>query len=102
MYNSQKYTEVADVLKNTFLTNNNLVNSGRMGRPAQIGILLHSLWFTDKTECFIWAEICLNEALEHFIKPKKNCFKWEMIIDKCVRILLEIVKLETVSICNFY
>lgn len=69
-----------------------------MGRPAQIGMLLHALWFTDFTECFIWAEECLYESLDHFLVPSPDRNKWEMVIQKCVGMMLEIIKSETVSV----
>lgn len=69
-----------------------------MGRPAQLGMLLHSLWYTDITDCFVWTEECLFESLGHFVKPAKDGDKWEMVIEKCLGIFLEIIKMETVSI----
>lgn len=98
LYNAEKYHEVANIIKTTFNSVGNYPQVGRIGRPAQLGLLLHSLWFTDMTECFIWNEVCLNEAVEHFLKPLKDCLKWELIVEKCLAIFHEIIKSETVSI----
>lgn len=98
LYEMKEYTKVATILKSTFGIYGNHPTSGRMGRPAQLGILLHSLWFTDIMDCFIWTEECLHESLQHFVKPSKDRDKWEMVIEKCLGIFLEIIKMETVSI----
>lgn len=100
LYNSEKYVEVSEILKQTFNNSGNHPSVGRMGRPAQLGLLLHSLWFTDLTECFIWAEECLFEALDHYLKPRKDADKWEKIVEKCLAICHEIVKKETVSVID--
>ncbi|KAJ8933154.1 hypothetical protein NQ314_014181 [Rhamnusium bicolor] len=100
LFNLEKYTEVAEILKLTFNNSGNHPQVGRMGRPAQLGLLLHSLWFTDLTECFIWAEECLHEALDHYLKPRKDLDKWEKIVEKCLAILNEIIKKETVSVID--
>lgn len=73
---------------------------GRMGRPAQLGMLLHSLWYTDTVDCFIWTEECINVSLKSFLKPQKDSDKWEMVLLKCLMFLNEIIKSETVTICK--
>ncbi|GJQ83227.1 hypothetical protein Trydic_g8826 [Trypoxylus dichotomus] len=100
LYDSQKYNEVAQVLKLTFAMSNP-PTYGRMGRPAQLGMLLHSLWYTDTIECFIWTEECLNECLRHFLKPHKDSEKWEMVVIKCLLFLHDIIKNETVTILDY-
>lgn len=99
LYDSQKYGEVASILKLTFKMSNPPTH-GRMGRPAQLGMLLHSLWYTDIIDCFIWTEECLNECLKKFLKPQKDSEKWEMVLVKCLMFLNDIIKSETVSICK--
>ncbi|XP_066152387.1 calcineurin-binding protein cabin-1-like isoform X2 [Euwallacea fornicatus] len=99
LFNAQKYAEVADVLKHTF-NSGSYSKVGRMGRPAQLGILMHSLWFTDWEDCFIWTEECLNEAVLSWGKPNTDQDKWEKIIEKCLGIFQEIIKKETVSIID--
>ena len=69
-----------------------------MGRPAQLGMLLYSLWYIDQTDCFIWAEECLFEASTHFSNVGKDADKWKMVLHKCVCIMHDIVKKETVII----
>lgn len=101
LYNAEKYTEVAAIIKSTFLTHaRHHPQVGRLGRPAQLGVLLHSLWFTDLTECFIWTEECLSESYDHFMKPSKECDKWEKILEKCLAILHEIIKKETLNVID--
>lgn len=85
-------------MKTTFGSCTSHPSCGRMGRPAQIGMLLHSLWYTDLTECFVWCEECLYESLSHFLTPSHMADKWEMVIQKCLLIMVEIIKKETVSI----
>lgn len=72
--------------------------SKKITRQAQLGMLLHSLWFTDFSECFLWSEECLYEALDHFLKLKQTDDKWNAIVEKCVLIMYEIIKVETVGI----
>ncbi|CAH0547224.1 unnamed protein product [Brassicogethes aeneus] len=101
LYKEQKYTQVANIIKATFTSpGSNNIQVGRMGRPAQLGILLHSLWFTDMNECFVWTEVCLYESLENYLKPSKDHDKWEKMVDKCLAILHEIIKSETVSVID--
>lgn len=101
LYNSEKYIEVAEIIKTTFaIHTRHHPQVGRLGRPAQLGMLLHSLWFTDLTECFIWTEACLCEAYEHFMKLGKDSEKWEKILEKCLAILHEIIKKETINVID--
>lgn len=101
LYNSEKYDEVAAIIKNTFVTHRrHHPQVGRLGRPAQLGMLLHSLWFTDLSDCFIWTEECLYESYDHFMKPAKDSDKWEKIVEKCLGILHEIIKKETVNVID--
>jgi hypothetical protein len=72
-----------------------------MGRPAQLAMLLHSLWYTDLTECFVWTEECLYEALSHFLKPTTDSDKWEKVVEKCLAFFQEIIKMETVGVGRF-
>lgn len=102
LYDAKEYTKVADILKTTFGSCTSHPSCGRMGRPAQIGMLLHSLWYTDLTECFVWCEECLFESLSHFLTPLHMADKWEMVIQKCFLIMVEIIKKETVSIGNVH
>lgn len=96
------YKKVADVIKTTFSSGrHHHPTCGRMGRPAQIGMLLHALWFTDLTECFVWTEECLYESLDHFLVPSPDRNKWEMVIQKCLAMMLEIIKSETVSVIDY-
>lgn len=97
-YNNEKYREVFGILKLTFNTTGGHPTSGKMGRPAQLAMLLHSLWFTNLTECFVWTEECLFEALGHFLKPSADADKWEKIVEKCLAFFHEIIKMETVSV----
>ncbi|CAG9860246.1 unnamed protein product [Phyllotreta striolata] len=99
MYNSEKYREVADILKATF-NGGPCLQVGRLGRPAQLGILMHSLWYLNKTECFIWTEECLNEAFDQYLKLNKDQDKWEKILEKCLAILYEIIKSDTICIID--
>ncbi|XP_076263012.1 calcineurin-binding protein cabin-1-like isoform X2 [Rhynchophorus ferrugineus] len=99
LFNSQNYQEVIDILKQTF-GSGSYSKVGRMGRPAQLGILLHSLWYTDWGECFVWTEECLNEALQNYGKLNADHEKWEKIIEKCLGIFHEIIKKETFSIID--
>lgn len=71
-----------------------------MGRPAQLGMLLHALWYTDIIDCFIWTEECLNESLRNFLKTSKDYSKWEMVLVKCLLFLNDIIKSETITICK--
>lgn len=98
LFHSKHYTEVAEILKTTFVCIGGPPTCGRMGRPAQLGMLMDSLWYTDQKECFIWTEKCLRETVEHFIKPQKERLKWELVLKKCLEILNLIIKEETVSI----
>ncbi|XP_022907944.2 calcineurin-binding protein cabin-1-like isoform X2 [Onthophagus taurus] len=99
LFDSQKYAEVAEILKLTFNISNP-PTYGRMGRPAQLGMLLHSLWYTDLENCFVWSEECLHESLKYFIKPTSDGDKWEMILNKCILIMIEIIKKETISVVD--
>ncbi|CAH1130403.1 unnamed protein product [Ceutorhynchus assimilis] len=99
LFNAQNYTEAAEILKQTFLSGI-YSKVGRMGRPAQLGILMHSLYYTNWEECFIWTEECLHEAVVSYSKPNSDQDKWEMIIKKCLLIFQEIIKKETVSIID--
>lgn len=85
------------MLKSTFKSNNR-ATCKKLTRPAQLAMLLHSLWFTDFSECFIWAEECLYEAMDYFIKPKEEDAKWTAVTEKCLLIMQEIIKSETVNI----
>ncbi|EFA00717.1 hypothetical protein TcasGA2_TC003597 [Tribolium castaneum] len=100
LYNSEKYREVAEILKLTFNSSGNHPTCGKMGRPAQLAMLMHSLWFTDLTECFVWTEECLYEALTHFLKPTRDADKWEKIVEKCLAFFQEIIKMETVGVVD--
>ncbi|RZC42711.1 calcineurin-binding protein cabin-1, partial [Asbolus verrucosus] len=100
LYNAEKYREVAEILKLTFNSSGNHPTCGKMGRPAQLAMLLHSLWYTDLTECFVWTEECLYEALAHFLKPVRDCDKWEKIVEKCLAFFQEIIKMETVGVVD--
>lgn len=101
LYNSEKYNEVSAIIKGTFENHTrHHPQVGRLGRPAQLGLLLHSLWFTDLTDCFIWTEECLYESYDHFMKPSKDSDKWEKMIEKCLSILHEIIKKETINIID--
>uniref|UniRef100_A0AAR5P9I3 Calcineurin-binding protein cabin-1 MEF2-binding domain-containing protein n=1 Tax=Dendroctonus ponderosae TaxID=77166 RepID=A0AAR5P9I3_DENPD len=99
LFNSQKYSEVADILKETFFSGS-YSKVGRMGRPAQLGILMHSLWFTDWEDCFIWTEECLNEAIRNYVSRNTDYDKWEKIVGKCLGIFQEIINKESVSIID--
>ncbi|XP_030756514.1 calcineurin-binding protein cabin-1-like isoform X2 [Sitophilus oryzae] len=99
LFNSQQYDEVIDILRLTFGTGS-YSKVGRMGRPAQLGILMHSLWYTNWEQCFIWTEECLYEALQNYGKPNVDQDKWQKIIEKCLGFFLEIIKKETVSIID--
>ncbi|XP_072399616.1 uncharacterized protein [Diabrotica undecimpunctata] len=100
LFNSEKYTEAADILKETF-GGGPCPQVGRMGRPAQLGLLMHSLWFTDKGQCFIWTEQSLNEAFEQHLKFSKDQDKWEKVLEKCLAILFEIIKQDTICVVDF-
>ncbi|XP_050504043.1 calcineurin-binding protein cabin-1 isoform X3 [Diabrotica virgifera virgifera] len=100
LFNSEKYKEAADILKDTF-NGGPCPQVGRMGRPAQLGILMHSLWFMDKGQCFIWTEQSLNEAFEQHLKFSKDQDKWEKVLEKCLAILFEIIKQDTICVVDF-
>ncbi|KAG5899799.1 hypothetical protein JTB14_006132 [Gonioctena quinquepunctata] len=100
LFNAEKYTEVAEILKLTFNESGIRPQVGRMGRPAQLALLMHSLWFTNMSECFIWTEVCLHEAFDQYLKICKERDKWEKIIEKCLAILHEIIKKETVGVID--
>lgn len=72
-----------------------------MGRPAQLGMLMDSLWYVNKSECFIWTGKCLSESVIHFLKPLKDQDKWQMVLSKCLTVLLEIIKQENIIVCKF-
>jgi hypothetical protein len=101
LFNSEKYRDVAEILKLTFNSSGHHPTSGKMGRPAQLAMLLHSLWYTDLTECFVWTEECLYEALSHFLKPTTDSDKWEKVVEKCLAFFQEIIKMETVGVGRF-
>lgn len=102
LYKEERYVEVAEIIKATFsLPGSNSIQVGRVGRPAQLGFLLHSLWFTNTTDCFIWTEECFKESLDNYLKPNKDYEKWEGMVQKCLSILQEIIKSDTVSICKY-
>ncbi|KAF5296187.1 hypothetical protein FQA39_LY12641 [Lamprigera yunnana] len=98
LYNLRSYREVVEILKATFLCVGAPPTFGRMGRSAQLGMLMDSLWFLNKDECFIWTEKCFNEAVDHFLVPKKHHDKWELVLKKCLEMMHEIIKLETVIV----
>ncbi|XP_063910388.1 calcineurin-binding protein cabin-1-like isoform X2 [Zophobas morio] len=100
LYNGEKYRDVAEILKLTFNSSGNHPTCGKMGRPAQLAMLMHSLWYTDLTECFVWTEECLFEAVGHFLKPVRNADKWEKIVEKCLAFFQEIIKMETVGVVD--
>lgn len=101
LYNSEIYDEVVEIIKSTFSNRSrHHPQVGRLGRPAQLGLLLHSLWFTDLTQCFIWTEECLHESYNYFMKPGKDSEKWEKILEKCLAMLFEIIKKETINIID--
>ncbi|XP_049819856.1 calcineurin-binding protein cabin-1-like isoform X2 [Aethina tumida] len=101
LYKEERYVEVAEIIKATFsLPGSNSIQVGRVGRPAQLGFLLHSLWFTNTTDCFIWTEECFKESLDNYLKPNKDYEKWEGMVQKCLSILQEIIKSDTVSILD--
>lgn len=99
LFNSEKYSEVAEILKETF-NGGPWPQVGRMGRPAQLGLLMHSLWFTDMGQCFVWTEECLHEAFEQHLKFTKDQEKWEKIVEKCLAILYEIIKQDTLCVVD--
>ncbi|XP_017772871.1 PREDICTED: calcineurin-binding protein cabin-1-like [Nicrophorus vespilloides] len=100
LFNGQMYEEVANILKTTFTSSSNNVTCGKIGRPAQLGMLMHALWFTNLTECFLWTEECLNETLGHYLKPTTYEDKWEMVLEKCLAIMQEVIKNETVAVVD--
>ncbi|XP_056640755.1 calcineurin-binding protein cabin-1-like isoform X2 [Diorhabda sublineata] len=99
LFNAEKYSQVAEILKETF-NGGPCPQVGRMGRPAQLGLLMHSLWFTDMGQCFVWTEECLYEAFEQHLKFTKDQEKWEKIVEKCLAILYEIIKRDTVCVID--
>ncbi|XP_060519435.1 calcineurin-binding protein cabin-1-like isoform X2 [Cylas formicarius] len=99
LYNSGQYKEVSDIIKQTFVAGSH-PKVGRMGRPAQLGFLLHSLWYTDMGECFIWAEECFHEAMQNYQQPNLDRDKWEKIIEKCLGIFQDGIKQESVCIID--
>lgn len=98
LYASESYSEITTILKTTFDYNDNFPTAGRVGRPAQLAMLMHSFWYLDRTQCFVWTEVCLCECVSHLIKPAQDQVKWEQVLNKCVAILCEIIKAETVCI----
>ncbi|KAF5297375.1 hypothetical protein FQR65_LT01305 [Abscondita terminalis] len=100
LYNSKSYKEVAEILKASFLCMGNPPTFGRMGRPAQLGMLMDSLWYLNKSECFVWSEKCFNESVAHLLHPKKDKDKWGLVLKKCLEMMQEIIKLETVIIID--
>lgn len=98
LYASESYAEIATILKTTFGYNGNFPTAGRVGRPAQLAMLMHSLWYLDRTQCFVWTEVCLGECVSHLVKPDRDRIKWEQVLNKCIAILCEIIKGETVCI----
>lgn len=97
LYDKQQYVEVADIIKNTFKSFSR-PRYKRMTRQAQLAMLLHALWYVDFSECFIWSEECLYEAVENYIKNNQNDEKWIAVIEKCLLIMRDIIKKETVII----
>lgn len=71
-----------------------------MSRQAQLAMLLHSLWFIDFADCFVWSEECLCEALGQYLTVKHVDDKWIGVIEKCILIMQEIINKETVGIGN--
>ncbi|KAK9871634.1 hypothetical protein WA026_013014 [Henosepilachna vigintioctopunctata] len=95
LFNQEKYKDVADIVKSTFAPNSGCPTFGKVGRPAQLGMLLHSLWFTDFGQCFIWSEECLFEANVHYNRPGPDRTRWEKVVEKCLGIMHEIIKHES-------
>lgn len=52
-------------------------------------------------ECFVWTEECLFESVDNYIRPKKDHEKWEMLVDKCLLFLFEIIKFETICVSKY-
>lgn len=102
LYNKEEYREVADIIKLTFAVSENPPICGRMGRPAQLAMLMHSLWYIDLYECFVWTEECLFEAVVYFLKHSRDYSKWEKIIDKCLAFCQEIIRMETVAVGLYF
>ncbi|KAK4873288.1 hypothetical protein RN001_015317 [Aquatica leii] len=100
LYNLKSYKEVVDILKASFLCIGSPPTFGKMGRPAQLGMLMDSLWYLDKSECFVWSEKCFHESVERLLHPKKDQTKWELVLKKCLEMMQEIIRLETVIIID--
>ncbi|XP_031357687.1 calcineurin-binding protein cabin-1-like isoform X2 [Photinus pyralis] len=100
LYNAKSYREVTNILQATFVCIGNPPTFGRMGRPAQLGMLMDSLWFLDKAECFLWSEKCFQEAVERFTNPPKDADKWELVLKKCLEMMHDVIKTETVAIID--
>ncbi|XP_050312415.1 calcineurin-binding protein cabin-1-like isoform X8 [Anthonomus grandis grandis] len=99
LFSEKKYREAADIVKKTF-PYGGCYKVGTMGRPAQLGILMHSLWYTDLSECFIWTEECLNEAVTTLNRSHSNRDPWEKILDKCLIFCQEIINKESVCVTD--
>lgn len=61
---------------------------------------MHSLWFINWVECFVWTEECLYEAVTNWHRTNVDHDKWEKIIDKCLGFFQEIIQKETVSVLD--
>ncbi|KAL3275832.1 hypothetical protein HHI36_020575 [Cryptolaemus montrouzieri] len=100
LYNREKYKEVAEIVKSTFASDSGCPTYGKVGRPAQLGMLLHALWFTDFDQCFIWSEECLFEAHAFYTRPGPDRIRWESVVEKCLGIMHEIIKHKTRDIID--
>ncbi|XP_044767142.1 uncharacterized protein LOC123323022 [Coccinella septempunctata] len=92
LFDQAKYNEVAEIVVSTFESDSGYPTVGKIGRPTQLGMLLHSFWFTDFDKCFLWCEECLFESYPHYTKPGPNRPQWEAIVEKCLLMMLEIIK----------
>lgn len=104
LYENHNYEELIRILKETFKHKNN-PRYKRNDRPVQIFMLLHALWLTDREQCLLWCEICLNESLAQYLKtcvaPDSSEHKrWSLVVIKCLVLMEACVKEDTVIIVD--
>ncbi|GLV33874.1 hypothetical protein CBL_11242 [Carabus blaptoides fortunei] len=105
LFENKNFTEVITILKETFKLTTMPKFKTKVDRPVQIVMLLHALWLTDRQECFIWSEICLNESLPMFYKthaqPDSYDHKrWALVVVKCMVLLEACIKEESIIILD--
>lgn len=101
LFEQEKYDEVAQIVVSTFESDFGCTTVGKMGRPAQLGMLLHSFWYTDFDKCFLWCEECLFESYPYYSRPGPNRQQWEGVVQKCLLMMQQIIKNKSRAVGEF-